>query len=651
MKKLLLLFGFLTLLFALPATAQKGEKSYTIEFATSTSGTNSMNASAIMDAITEEGRTFVESISDAKYIFPGGTDGLRFGNSSNKGEFTINLTAAGKVKAKRIVVNAKQYESDANCKVSGPFSATNSQALEKDFNDFVFTNSNYILNPAIESIRLTVTTKRGYIKSVTVIYDAEEGGDGGETPVDPVDPVDPDPTPSDTPQTLFHETFGDNGDKARDWSDEYSVKSGVESVYKDIKYTITNAKQSKNSVGKEKSGLAQSSEKTPALFIAGPFHLSSTKDVKISYHWKAASIKGTYTAKIFYSTDEGINYTEIEHSFKPTTASAFVEVKVSLPNEALVNNTYIKIELNTNVKGAQAVIDEFDIAGVLVTPSTTEIAYDDIAKIADLENGAEVKITDAYVVEIDGEKSVVVYDKSNGNISAIYAIVLDENAEHSFVANRIHNVIGTVAKDGETISIVDAVIADSNDPMLAIDTMPAISFEENGEPTQGGAQYIHKPVTISHAFHAAGNATIYYTRDGSTPNIKNAREENAAASARSRAEGEEEEAPVADPTLDKGTFVYSGPFYAIHPNNWQNITHGNRLDIKAVVVPTMAGAHLWNASDVAEMSQGITTGITDINAADADATYYTIQGIRVDAPSAGNIYIRVANGQASKVRF
>ena len=78
MKKLLLLFGFLTLLFALPATAQKGEKSYTIEFATSTSGTNSMNASAIMDAITEEGRTFVESISDAKYIFPGGTDGLRF---------------------------------------------------------------------------------------------------------------------------------------------------------------------------------------------------------------------------------------------------------------------------------------------------------------------------------------------------------------------------------------------------------------------------------------------------------------------------------------------------------------------------------------------------------------------------------------------
>ena len=647
MKKLLLFLGFLTLILAgSPAaiaqdTAQEGEKSYTIEF--STSGTNSMTASKIKDAIIK-GDTYVESITDAKNIYACETDGLRIGTSANRGELTINLDLSGKVKAKRIVVNAKQYSKDTNCKVGGPFSTpAHSETLGTNFKNYVFTNSNYKLNPAITYIRLTVTKLRGIIKSVTVIYDDEPGG---ETPVDPIDP---DPTPSDTPQALFHETFGDNSDGARNWDDEYSVKSGVASVYKDAKYTITNAKQSKNTVGKEKSGLAQSSEKNPALFIAGPFHLSSTKDVKISYYWKAASIKGTYTAKIFYSTDEGENYTEIEHSFKPQKASEFVEVKVSLPNEALVNNTYIKIELNTNVKGAQAVIDEFDISGVLVTPSTTEIAYDDIAKIADLENGAEVKITDAYVIEIDGEKSIVVYDKSNGNISAQYPIALDESAEHSFVETRIHNIIGTLAKDGDAISIVDAVIADCGDPMLSIDEMPAISFEANDEATEGSAQFIHKPVTISHAFHAAGNATIYYTRDGSTPDPENAREENAAASALSRAEGDAESA--ADASLDQGTFVYSGPFYAIHPANWYDIIHGNRIQIKAVAVPTMAGAHLWNASDVAETSTGITTGINDINAPDANATYYTIQGIRVDAPAAGNVYIRVANGRAAKIRF
>lgn len=279
-------------------------------------------------------------------------------------------------------------------------------------------------------------------------------------------------------------------------------------------------------------------------------------------------------------------------------------------------------------------------------------AYNNIDQLDENRQAGDlVMISDAYVVDEDGVKNIIVYNLENGAVEARYPVTLEDNNKNKFVANRIHNVIGTVAKDGETISIVDAVIADSNDPMLAIDTMPAISFEENGEPTQGGAQYIHKPVTISHAFHAAGNATIYYTRDGSTPDIKNAREENAAASARSRAEGEEEETPIADPTLDKGTFVYSGPFYAVHPNNWQNIAHGNPINIKAVAVPTMAGAHLWNASDVAEMSQGITTGITDITDADADATYYTIQGIRVDAPAGGNIYIRVANGRAAKVRF
>ncbi|MCM1317399.1 MAG: chitobiase/beta-hexosaminidase C-terminal domain-containing protein [Bacteroides sp.] len=279
-------------------------------------------------------------------------------------------------------------------------------------------------------------------------------------------------------------------------------------------------------------------------------------------------------------------------------------------------------------------------------------AYNNIDQLDENRQAGDlVMISDAYVVEEDGVKNIIVYNLENGAVEARYPVTLEDNSKNKFVANRIHNVIGTVAMDGKAISIVDAVIADCNDPMLAIDTMPVISFEENGETTQGNAQFVHKPVTIAHAFHAAGNATIYYTRDGSDIDIKNAREENAAASARSRAEGEEEEAPVADPTLDKGTFVYSGPFYAIHPNNWQNITHGNRLDIKAVVVPTMAGAHLWNASDVAAISQGITTGITDITPDDANATYYTIQGIRVDAPAAGNIYIRVANGQASKVRF
>ena len=46
-------------------------------------------------------------------------------------------------------------------------------------------------------------------------------------------------------------------------------------------------------------------------------------------------------------------------------------------------------------------------------------------------------------------------------------------------------------------------------------------------------------------------------------------------------------------------------------------------------------------------------GVEDVavDAADADAEWYTIQGIRVAAPAHGNIYIRVAGGKPTKVIF
>ena len=54
-------------------------------------------------------------------------------------------------------------------------------------------------------------------------------------------------------QVLFHETFGDNSSSARNWSDSYSVKSGVEDVYSGVtKYTVVNAKQGKNTTGQTK---------------------------------------------------------------------------------------------------------------------------------------------------------------------------------------------------------------------------------------------------------------------------------------------------------------------------------------------------------------------------------------------------------------
>jgi len=93
--------------------------------------------------------------------------------------------------------------------------------------------------------------------------------------------------------TLFHESFGDNSSTARNWDDSYSVKTGVSDVYKNVSYTITNAKQSKNTVGSTDSGLSQSSKSSDAEFIVGPLDVSNYSSLVLTYQWKAASIKET----------------------------------------------------------------------------------------------------------------------------------------------------------------------------------------------------------------------------------------------------------------------------------------------------------------------------------------------------------------------
>ena len=74
---------------------------------------------------------------------------------------------------------------------------------------------------------------------------------------------------------LFGESFGNNTSSQRDWSDSYSVKSGISNVYSGITgYIVTNAKQSKNNVGSVASGLTQTTAGTEASIIIGPLNVT-----------------------------------------------------------------------------------------------------------------------------------------------------------------------------------------------------------------------------------------------------------------------------------------------------------------------------------------------------------------------------------------
>ena len=160
--------------------------------------------------------------------------------------------------------------------------------------------------------------------------------------------------------TLFHETFGDNSDKARVWDDSYSVKSGIEAVYSSVTgYTITNAKQSKAS-GDYQSALIQTTKNQNASIVIGPLNAAACSEMVLTYKWNAGSTKGNYSTSASYATSVDGKYTALTGSGKGATS--FVERKYTLPVEAQVSTLYLKIVWNTS--NTQGYIDEVDLSGV-----------------------------------------------------------------------------------------------------------------------------------------------------------------------------------------------------------------------------------------------------------------------------------------------
>jgi hypothetical protein len=164
---------------------------------------------------------------------------------------------------------------------------------------------------------------------------------------------------------IFHESFGDNSSSARVWSDEYSEKSGEAAAYADIDaYQITNAKQSKNTMGSEKSGLSQTTKGTDAVLIVGPLNVSTYSSLAVTYQWKAASVKETYSTDLYYATSSTGEYTKVEGTGNGDTK--YVERSYSLPEAAQVSTLYLKVVWNTS--NTNALIDELELTGTGSAP-------------------------------------------------------------------------------------------------------------------------------------------------------------------------------------------------------------------------------------------------------------------------------------------
>ena len=161
MKKRFLLLAMA--LFTLVGGAFAAELSYTISMKeTGTESDNSNKVTAIADIIAS-GAEYVSAIPTATNVYNARSGrGLKFGTSSKTGQLVLTLAQA--VKPTRIVVNAMWYkDSETTLKVNGKTFITTGSLADHTVE--------YDGNTEVSSIDIATTSKRAYVKSVTVYYE------------------------------------------------------------------------------------------------------------------------------------------------------------------------------------------------------------------------------------------------------------------------------------------------------------------------------------------------------------------------------------------------------------------------------------------------------------------------------------------------
>lgn len=169
MRKFLLIFTAL-LCSLLPSWA--AEASYKIAFNTNTSSRDELNEITLMNAVTE-GKEYINSFTDIAKVYSVGKDkGIRLATGSAEGKFSIKLSAAGKQKITRIVVNAKVYNvSEGGTLKIGGTTSGDASISSTTFTDYEFKGDT---NFAWENLNFSVPKSKSiYLKSITVYYESD----------------------------------------------------------------------------------------------------------------------------------------------------------------------------------------------------------------------------------------------------------------------------------------------------------------------------------------------------------------------------------------------------------------------------------------------------------------------------------------------
>ena len=275
---------------------------------------------------------------------------------------------------------------------------------------------------------------------------------------------------------LFGESFGNNSGSARAWNDSYSEKSGVASVYEGVVYTITDAKQSKNTMGSVGSALVSGQGKT-GTFVVGPLNVASYSNLSVDNYFGMSSgtwNNGSYM-RMSFSTD-GNDYTEVSRtdSNTPTGAvsqnSNLVKASYNLPQTAQSSTLYLKFEFycyqinKNNQEIGQAYFDEVNLSGESSINATTTVTLNkngyatycsvnpiDFSstdgytawRISDISSDGTITFTKIEEA-IKGGQGVLLYNKDADGVNTSTATITfaDGDTEFSDAQNRF---VGTTA--------------------------------------------------------------------------------------------------------------------------------------------------------------------------------------------------------------
>lgn len=125
---------------------------------------------AISDLVSSE--SGISSYSGSKVY--AGTTGVKIGASKSAGSITIELSSAANVKS--VVVNAKKFSDDTGTLSvkAGSTAVGSAQSPKSTAGDLTFTATTAVSNTT--TITVATSSKRAYIKSITVIAETSGGG-------------------------------------------------------------------------------------------------------------------------------------------------------------------------------------------------------------------------------------------------------------------------------------------------------------------------------------------------------------------------------------------------------------------------------------------------------------------------------------------